>query len=503
MVAERRGLSSGSFSSSQSQSTISSTLSSTTKRISPSPVPPERWSAPGSRPGCSTWPGSPRPWPAPWLTAASARRRRACSRNLTGTITVRLLGPVIRSDPASSSGSPPFTASRTFWLCRSQSRAPGETRSYQGVPAATRIVISFLGEQRRHVVERLAGAVRVVAVLVDQALLHHRDLLPRLVVGAGRRAHQAQHVAALLEEILLDRVVQRRVAVERELLAALEGAHRLAHHFLAERALAGLGDADLLLDVAQEALVGLALLAGDRVAQRAVVERRLDLVEILVEQLLRLVLERDEQCLVHVLLHPAVVEILAHRHQEVDPLALLLAVHAHVALDRVLERDQHLHRGQAFRARLDDGAGERVDDEARRDARQALVGIARLDLLHLGLRDALDVVAGVEADLLCMLGLALFALGESRQHRERRRHVQRVRIEGHLAECLRRRAELAEDARRLLVGEGVGHLDDHHAIEQRLVFRLLQELAEHEALLDRMVIIHVPYTLSYKAEDRK
>src|SRR5678815_3412962 len=211
MVAERRGLSSGSFSSSHSQSTISSTLSSTTKRISPSPVPPWRASAPGSRPGCRICPGSPRPWPAPWLTAAAARRRRACSRNFTGTITVRLLGPVIRSAPASSSGSPPFTASRTLWLCRSQSRAPLEKRSYQGVSAAIRSVTterSLLRQQGGDVVERLARAVRVVAVLVDQALLHHGDLLPRLVVRARGRAHQAQHVAALLEEILLDRVVQ-------------------------------------------------------------------------------------------------------------------------------------------------------------------------------------------------------------------------------------------------------------------------------------------------------
>jgi hypothetical protein len=56
--------------------------------------------------------------------------------------------------------------------------------------------------------------------------------------------------------------------------------------------------------------------------------------------------------------------------------------------------------------------------------------------------------------------------------------VQRVRVEVHLAEGLRRGGELAVDARLLLVGEGVGHLDDDHAVEQRFVLRLLQELAE-------------------------
>ena len=41
-----------------------------------------------------------------------------------------------------------------------------------------------------------------------------------------------------------------------------------------------------------------------------------------------------------------------------------------------------------------------------------------------------------------------------------------------------RRGELLVDARLFLVGERVRHLDDHHPVEQRLVLRLLQELAE-------------------------
>ena len=80
----------------------------------------------------------------------------------------------------------------------------------------------------------------------------------------------------------------------------------------------------------------------------AVVERRLDFVEVLVEQVLRFLLEGDEKRLVDVLLHPLVVEILARDHQEIDPLALLLRVDARVGLDRVLEPEQHVHRGQAL-----------------------------------------------------------------------------------------------------------------------------------------------------------
>src|SRR5882672_2470490 len=199
IVAVRLGLSSGSFSSSHSQSTISSSLSSTTKRISPSLVPPA-WpcSPPSSRPGWSTSPGSPRPWPAPCCTWLSASRRRACSRNLTGTATVRLPLPVIKSALESSSGSVSLTASRTFSLCRSQSLAPLEKRSYQGVSAAMRIVTSLLRKQRGDVIQRFAGAVRVVGVLVDQALLDHRDLLAGLVVGTRRGGDEAQHVAPAL-----------------------------------------------------------------------------------------------------------------------------------------------------------------------------------------------------------------------------------------------------------------------------------------------------------------
>src|SRR4051812_5288 len=481
MVLMRFGFNSGSFSSSHSQSTISSIFSSTTKRISPSPVPPAWpcWS-PSSRPGCSTSPGSPFPCPAPCCTWASERRKRECSRNLTGTATVRL-GRVIRSAPARRSGRVSFTASRTFWLCRNQSRAPLEKRSYQGVSADMRIAIrrsSFLGEQRGHVVERFTRAVRVVAVFIDQALLDHGDLLPRVVIRTSRRGDESQDVAPALEKVLLDRVVQRSVRVEREFLAALVRAHRLAHYFLAEGELAGLGDADFLFHRAQEPLVGLALLVGDRVAHRAVVELRLDLVQILVEQLLRFLLEGHEERLVDVFLHPAVVEVLAHRNEEVDPLALLLAVDPDVGFDRILERDQHVHRGEAARLRLDDGVGERVDDEARRYAGEALVRALGADLRRLVGRDAFDVLGGVDAHFLDVVLVALLALGEAREHGEHRGDVQGVRVEVHLPERLRGRAELAIDARLFLVVQRVRHLDDDHAVEQRLVLRLLQELAE-------------------------
>ena len=53
-----------------------------------------------------------------------------------------------------------------------------------------------------------------------------------------------------------------------------------------------------------------------------------------------------------------------------------------------------------------------------------------------------------------------------------------VRVEVHLAERRRARHELAIDARLVAERQRVRHLDDHHAIEQRLVLLLLQELVE-------------------------
>src|ERR1700740_3570308 len=100
----------------------------------------------------------------------------------TGTRTVRAPS-LMTSPPAMISGRLERTASRTFSSWRSQSRAPSAHSSYH-----------FL---------TVRGAVLVVAVFAHQTLLHHRDLLARFLVGPRRRGHESQHVAALLEEILL------------------------------------------------------------------------------------------------------------------------------------------------------------------------------------------------------------------------------------------------------------------------------------------------------------
>src|SRR5262249_46992969 len=86
----------------------------------------------------------------------------------------------------------------------------------------------LLRQQCRDVAERFLRAVLVVTILCREAVLYSRDFLTRLVVGPRSRSHQPQHVAAFLEQVLLDRLAHARVAVERELLALLVRDHRLA-----------------------------------------------------------------------------------------------------------------------------------------------------------------------------------------------------------------------------------------------------------------------------------
>src|SRR5579862_967537 len=116
------------------------------------------------------------------------------------------------------------------------------------------------------------------------------------------------------------------------------------------------------------------VLAGDRVGHLTVIEGGLDLVQVLLQELLRFGLEGGKHGAVHVFLHPAVVELLARGHQVIDPALLLLRVHARIVLDRILQCQQQLHAGEAVGVAAGDGIGDGVDDEARADPVHALIG---------------------------------------------------------------------------------------------------------------------------------
>jgi hypothetical protein len=84
------------------------------------------------------------------------------------------------------------------------------------------------------------------------------------------------------------------MTVERKLFSALEGTHSFPDHFLPERLLAGVGDVDFFLDGAQETFIRPSFFIRDRIMDLTVVQRRLDLIQIFVEQVLCLLFERDE-----------------------------------------------------------------------------------------------------------------------------------------------------------------------------------------------------------------
>src|SRR5580700_674323 len=180
----------------------------------------------------------------------------------TGTRTVRVLS-LMTSPPAMICGRCSRTDSRTFSSCRSQSRAPRENSSYHFASPSAPVSLPLslmvfrcsapcaacellLGQQCRHVAQGLLGTVLVVAIFLHEALLHHGNLLPCVVIRTRGRGDQPQHVATLLEQILLDGLTHAGVAHQLELLASLEGHHGLAHDFLAKRQLARIGDLDLL-----------------------------------------------------------------------------------------------------------------------------------------------------------------------------------------------------------------------------------------------------------------
>ena len=238
---------------------------------------------------------------------------------------------------------------------------------------------------------------------------------------------------------------------------------------------------DFLFHGAQEALVGAALFAGHGVADLAVVEHGFDFIEVLAQQVLRFLLERHEQGLVHVGLDPAVIEILAREHQIIDPLTLAPRFDARIAFDAILQGQQHIHGGEAVALGGNDGVRQGIDDETGRYARQALVGrlVARAQAADVGMLQVVDVFVCIHAQLLDQFGFLVLAFGQAAEDGEHGRRMQHVRIEMHVAEGGRgRQDQLAVNARLFAVIECVRHLHDDHAVEQRLVFAFLQEFAK-------------------------
>src|SRR5688500_14522846 len=127
----------------------------------------------------------------------------------TGTRTV-LAPPLKTSAPATICGRCCLTASRTLSLCRSQSLAPREKRSYQpaspGPASGVSLMAvsqppSFLREQCRHIAQRFFRTVFVVTILRRQTILHRRNLLTGFIVRTRGRRYESQYITTLLEQV--------------------------------------------------------------------------------------------------------------------------------------------------------------------------------------------------------------------------------------------------------------------------------------------------------------
>src|SRR5688572_5702462 len=247
----------GSSSSRPSISASSSRSTSTSRMCWPasSPAP-----SPAPSPPCSPstgWPLPPGPWPTPdWRL--SPKRKRGSSICGTGTETAwsprRAISSEVERYLRRSARMRPRTISRK----RARSASMRNTTVPLGGLEALGLGLAAR-EEPGHVHEHLVGRDLVVAEQAHQALADHADL--GLRVGGDHGADQAREldrVAPVLGHLELERARQAAVArpVEGAPLA-LERVHEV-HQLVAEVVLAALGDLDLLLDRAHQALVGVA-----------------------------------------------------------------------------------------------------------------------------------------------------------------------------------------------------------------------------------------------------
>ena len=207
---------------------------------------------------------------------------------------------------------------------------------------------------------------------------------------------------------------------------------------------------DLVLDRAQKAFVRRTRFAGNRIGHLAMIERCFDFVEVFVEQLLRLVLERCEQRAMHVFLHPAVVEILTRDDEIIDPQLLRLRIHTRIGFDRVFQREQYFHARQTLLVRARNRVRNRIDDEARAHAGKTFLRRFRAQPRHFIFGEALDAFARVEAQLLRQIQAFSLGFHQACKHGKYRGEAQRMRIQMDVAERGCGRHELRVDPRFLI-----------------------------------------------------
>src|SRR5262249_829754 len=248
-------------------------------------------------------------------------------------------------------------ASFTRWSCRRLSLSP-RRRSSQGSSRLLLLnsllctILLLPRQQAADVLEELVGALGAIAPAGHQDLDDLVELAELFGIWAARCDGQLDGVAPFLKELLLNGLFELVVRGVVERLAAPVSHRHLAEDLVAEAVLAVLGHLDLFLNRAHELLVGWYFFARDRVEELRLVQVRLDVVQIVVEQRQRLLFEGDKERFLHV--GPGDLVILPSRLGDQVGVALAIGFFELALLfNAVLERPQHINRVDATRVRLD------------------------------------------------------------------------------------------------------------------------------------------------------
>src|SRR5262245_24102737 len=209
-------------------------------------------------------------------------------------------------------------------------------------------------------------------------------------------------------------------------LTAPMGHRHLAENLITEALLAVLRYLYLLLQRAHELFVWWHFFPRNWVGQFSMVQVRLDIVQIVVDERRRLLLEGDKKGFLHVVAGNLIVLPTSLSDQLAVAFAVRL-VELAVALDPVFESTQHIDGIDAARVRLDQGGRDAIDNEAWRHAVHALALRLLLNEFQVLLTEAFDIFPIVEFEFLEECEAGYFGLFQPRQDGEDSRHTQRVR----------------------------------------------------------------------------
>src|SRR2546423_11030624 len=226
-------------------------------------------------------------------------------------------------------------------------------------------------EQRADVGQQFVGADGAVAAVFDEAVNDLVDAAQLVWVGRLRGGRYLHNVFQVGEDFLFNRLLQALVRGVLELPALARVRRNPNQNLLAEGVLRVLADPDLLLDGAHQLLVRLHLLFGNRVFDLLLVAVGLDVVEVVVADGARHLLERVDEGALHLGLRHLVV-LLAGRRDEVEIALALVGRNPCVLLEAALDRAQTVNLADARDAIAHERRGEAVDDVAGGGGRPSL-----------------------------------------------------------------------------------------------------------------------------------